>query len=251
MNNILNKINTYPTAANILFAYLVICHFLTIWFLFDISYLSIFVAFAFWFLGGSLGMAIGFHRHLSHTLNLSSKFRKFFIWCGVHAMTGPPISWVAIHREHHRYSDTENDPHGPEHKGKMWVQLCSMFHKPNIKYTKDLIRDSYLIKWQKYYFPYHLTLLILAVTLAFITSNTIWLAFHAVPAVLVWHTGSLVNSLGHNKAGAKDSHMIALLSWGEGYHKQHHENNKEHVFFSKKSPFDISGLIIKGIKNVK
>jgi len=251
MNNFLNKINTYPVAANILFAFLIVSHVLTVWFIFNAGIVAALIVLLFWFTGGSLGMAIGFHRHLSHTLPLSPKIRKFFIWCGIHSMTGPPISWVAIHREHHRHSDTENDPHGPEHKGTLWVQMCSMYHKPNIRYTKDLIRDQYLLNWQKYYFLYHFVLLTAGTTLAVLTGNVIWLAFHAVPAVLVWHTGSLVNSFGHGKDGAKDNHLISLLSWGEGYHKQHHANNKTHVFFNKRSPFDVSGLIIKSLRNVK
>lgn len=249
LSAMLSRINLYPLAAHTLLGFQLAAHVLAVWFILGAGWLEWAIAVIFWFLCGSLGMAIGFHRHLSHGLATSRLSRNFMVWCGCHAMAGPPISWVAIHREHHRYSDTHMDPHGPEHKGKTWVQFLSMYHKPSIKYTKDLLRDDYLVWWQKNYFMYHALMLLVTTSMVMITGSVVWLALHAVPAVLTWHGGSLVNSLGHSNSGAKDSHWIALLSWGEGYHKKHHENPKAHVFLSQTSPFDVSGMVIKGFIN--
>ena len=246
---LLNRLNLYPHAAHALLGLIAVAHVLTLWFALNASWLEWMIAVACWFITGSLGMAIGFHRLLSHGLQTSDRCRRFLIWCGCHAMTGPPISWVAIHRAHHRYSDTPLDPHGPEHKGKAWVQLFSMYHKPSIKYAKDMIRDPYLTQWQKHYFSYHMALIVTGIVLTMATGSMVWLALHAVPAVLTWHTGSLVNSFGHSEHGAKDSHFISMLSWGEGYHQLHHQNPKAHVFLGKNAPFDVSGLVIKGFIN--
>jgi len=66
--------------------------------------ISIFV----YFLNGCLGMIATYHRLLSHGSWQCSKFiEKLFVMFATIGLTGPAIDWVAIHRKHHRYSDTE------------------------------------------------------------------------------------------------------------------------------------------------
>ncbi|KAK9112216.1 hypothetical protein Scep_019735 [Stephania cephalantha] len=63
---------------------------------------------------GMFGLLLSYHRHLSHSsFKLPKLLEYFFAYCGVHALQGHPIDWVSRHRFHHKYTDTERDPHTP------------------------------------------------------------------------------------------------------------------------------------------
>ena len=65
-----------------------------------------------YFLIFGFGVSLTFHRGIAHkglTMNpIVELVGKFFASMGG---TGSPISWVLIHLAHHRYSDTDKDPH--------------------------------------------------------------------------------------------------------------------------------------------
>src|SRR5262249_31108099 len=61
-----------------------------------------------------LGISVGFHRHFAHrSFQASDWMRVILIVLGSMAVQGPVLTWVAIHRRHHRYSDKYGDPHSP------------------------------------------------------------------------------------------------------------------------------------------
>ncbi|KAK9112197.1 hypothetical protein Scep_019716 [Stephania cephalantha] len=63
---------------------------------------------------GMFGLLLSYHRQLSHSsFKLPKLLEYFFAYCGVHALQGHPIDWVSRHRFHHKYTDTERDPHTP------------------------------------------------------------------------------------------------------------------------------------------
>ena len=63
-----------------------------------------------------LGVAIGYHRLLSHRSYKCPKFVEYFwVGLGYFAFQSSPIWWATMHRAHHRYSDTELDPHANLH----------------------------------------------------------------------------------------------------------------------------------------
>src|SRR5271168_4603085 len=69
---------------------------------------------------GALGLGICYHRLLTHRSFATPKWFEYFLTiCGVTAMEGGPLLWVAIHRKHHQYADKEGDPHSPR-DGKWW-----------------------------------------------------------------------------------------------------------------------------------
>ena len=76
---------------------------------------------------GSLGVCLGYHRLLTHgSFQTFPWVRRLFGLLGTLAGEGPPITWVAVHRKHHRFSDQQGDPHSP-HDGGWWshVSGCS------------------------------------------------------------------------------------------------------------------------------
>src|SRR5262249_14223943 len=118
---------------------------------------------AFYMLTG-LGVTVGFHRHFTHG---SFRCRRWVRGClavaGSMAAQGPVIYWVAVHRRHHKASDSEGDPHSP-HGHRAGVRgilrgFCPghvgwMFQpQPNqyLRYAPDLMRDGLVLQASRWY----------------------------------------------------------------------------------------------------
>lgn len=197
-----------------------------------------------YFLNGCLGMTMTYHRLLSHKSWNPPKFIEYlFTLFATIGMTGPAISWVAAHREHHAFMDTEKDPHGPIHRGYAWCQWLSMFAKVHIKYASHLLRDKFYVYQQKYYL--HINL-IYGIILYFIDPLLVIYAWLA-PAAILWNMGSSIVSISHRYGRAHDDTILALLVWGEGYHKVHHD----HPMLNRFGTWDLGGIIISWFKNVQ
>src|SRR5207237_7881303 len=61
-------------------------------------------------------------RHLPSFPTRRSSDLYFLTLCATLALEGGPLFWVALHRQHHQHSDTDNDPHTPEHGG-FWAHM--------------------------------------------------------------------------------------------------------------------------------
>lgn len=182
-----------------------------------------------------------YHRLLTHrSWNCPKLLEKVFVIFETLMMTGSAISWVAVHREHHRFTDAPKDPHSPHYKGFFKVHFLSMFVPVKIKYSVDLVRQPFYKFQHKYYF---LIVAIYALTLAFFDPSlliTMWLA----PSAIVWNLGSLIVSFSHRKKKPLDSTLLGILSFGEGWHGIHHAKpNLKHWH-----RFDIGGWLIIAIE---
>lgn len=102
-----------------------------------------------WWLSGSLGIGMGYHRLLTHRGYRTPKWVEYFLtFCGTLALEGGPIFWVATHRIHHQYSDKEGDPHTPR-EGTYWAHMGwivsgqAMHHDTSVlrRYVPDLSKD--------------------------------------------------------------------------------------------------------------
>ncbi len=98
-----------------------------------------------------LGITVGFHRLFTHRSFEANRAVQFLLGVsGSMALEGPLLKWVALHRRHHQYSDTEQDPHSPHHAGHdvssmfrgVWHAHMGWFFQPeppNLShYVKDL-----------------------------------------------------------------------------------------------------------------
>ena len=97
-----------------------------------------------------LGVTIGFHRYLAHgSFKTHTPLKLLLVILGTMSWEGGPISWVAIHRKHHAYSDQEGDIHSPQLssnllKGFVHAQVGWMFgtkRPDNNKWARDLVND--------------------------------------------------------------------------------------------------------------
>ena len=118
---------------------------------FNLTHLCIFIFFAY-LLG--INTTAFMHRAWTHRAWVPDR------WLTVCALiihnigcTGKSITWCAVHRKHHRFSDTEQDPHSPYHKGKFYVATAaySMNFPADYEYAKDLTKDPVHMWFFKYY----------------------------------------------------------------------------------------------------
>ena len=196
------------------------------------------IALFMYFMNGCLGMIMGYHRLLTHrSFECPIWFERFITLCATIGLTGPAIDWVAIHKAHHRFADTEKDPHSPDHLGVFRVHFLTMFAKVDIKYAGRLLRDKFLLFQRKYYFVLNL---VYATVLFFADPFALVYAL-LFPAAILILLGTSVLSINHRNNKPHDSIIHGLLTWGDGFHETHHENpNKVRLH-----KYDITGFLIE------
>src|SRR5207244_9635194 len=91
--------------------------------LFFFTWKALFVSMVLWWVAGSLGIGMGYHRLLTHRGYKTPKWMEYLLTvCGTLALEGGPIFWVATHRVHHQNTDKEGDPHSPR-DGGLWAHM--------------------------------------------------------------------------------------------------------------------------------
>src|ERR1700726_4846052 len=128
--------------------------------LFFFTWKALFVAMFLWWVSGSLGIGMAYHRLLTHRGYKTPKWVEYFITvCGTLALEGGPIFWVATHRVHHQNSDHEGDPHTPHdgtwgaHAG--WILSGRAMHSETAllgRYAPDLTKDPVHVWLSKYHY---------------------------------------------------------------------------------------------------
>jgi len=74
--------------------------------LFFFTWKALFVAIFLWWISGSLGIGMGYHRLLTHRGYRTPKWVEYFLTvCATLTLEGGPIFWVATHRIHHQFAD--------------------------------------------------------------------------------------------------------------------------------------------------
>lgn len=199
-------------------------------FLYLASWGWIAVSVLFYILYAGAGVALTFHRILSHgAFKVKPIVRKTLITIASFANVGSPITWVAVHRAHHRHCDTDKDPHSPQFMSFWYMMFGTMYSKVHLKYVVDLMRDPFCQFIHRYYFALQLPWILL---LYFLGGPVAVFACHIVPGGLTWLAGSLVNYLNHIKGyvsnttndTSKNNLVTGFLVMGEGWHNNHHAN---------------------------
>ena len=188
-----------------------------------------------WWLTGGIGICLGYHRFFTHRSYETPKWVQYFLAvCGCLAGEAGPIAWVAAHRYHHTYSDQEQDPHSPL-KGFFWAHMGWLFaREPNLakfdsykRYAPDMAQDKVIVFLDRN----HMIPAMVVTAILYLLGGwpfVIWGIF--VRSVLVYHSTWFVNSASHvwgyrtfkTTDQSKNNWWVALLSFGEGWHNNHH-----------------------------
>ncbi|HXW16916.1 MAG TPA: fatty acid desaturase [Candidatus Acidoferrales bacterium] len=214
---------------------MVIFHILAVAALFFFTWNGLFIALFLWWLSASVGIGMGYHRLLTHR---GYKVPRWVEYCltvfATLALEGGPIFWVATHRIHHQYSDREGDPHSPI-DGTWWAHMGwilvgkSMHHDTSTlsRYVPDLAKDKFYVWITKYHY---VPLIVLGLALLAIGGwpVVLWAIFlrTVVGLQTTWLVNSATHSWGTRRYDTRDlstnSWWVALLTWGEGWHNNHH-----------------------------
>jgi stearoyl-CoA desaturase (delta-9 desaturase) len=184
---------------------------------------------------GALGVTLCYHRVLTHrSLRLRKPVEYCFALFGTLALQGDPIRWVAVHRKHHAHSDHDGDPHNIA-LGFKWAHV-DWLYRHNVayptedeiaRYAPDLSADPFYRALAYAALPLQLAL---AVVL-FLAGGWAWVVWGVfVRLVFSYHSTWLVNSAAHmlgyrtyrTTDRSTNCWWVALLSFGEGWHNNHH-----------------------------
>ena len=174
----------------------------------------------------------GYHRYFSHRAFSTSRIFQFALafLAQTSAQRGI-LWWAAKHRQHHRYSDTEDDVHSPVQSNFLYAHLGWIFvprhHATDYAAVRDLARFKELVWLDRH--PY-LPAALLAGTSWLIAGLPGLAVGFCWSTVAVWHATFSINSLAHvvgrqrylTGDHSRNNWLLALLTMGEGWHNNHH-----------------------------
>ncbi|HEY3998064.1 MAG TPA: fatty acid desaturase [Candidatus Xenobia bacterium] len=180
-----------------------------------------------------LAISLGYHRLISHRAYQARPWLRLLLAAlAAQSMQGGPIDWATLHRLHHARSDQEGDPHSPRFS-LWWGHLGWTFGDFPVsgslkrRYCPDLVDDAGLQWVENHYVS---MALLVAVTL-YLVGGWPWLLWGGpVRVVLNMHATGMINSVAHRFGyrnhdtadGSRNHWLVALLTWGEGWHNNHH-----------------------------
>jgi stearoyl-CoA desaturase (Delta-9 desaturase) len=188
------------------------------------------------------GVTAGYHRYFSHRSYKTSRAFQFVLALfGTLAVQKGVLWWAANHRQHHKYSDQEEDVHSP--KRGFWWSHVGWILSPDFDETQfDRIPDMAKypeLRWLNEHF------LIPPVTMAvllYLIGGATWLVWgFFISTTVLWHATFTINSLAHvwgsrryeTADTSRNNPWLAVLTMGEGWHNNHHRymNSARQGFF--------------------
>jgi stearoyl-CoA desaturase (delta-9 desaturase) len=222
--------------------------------------LFITTVFLYWLTTG-LGISMGYHRlHTHRSYKVPIGLEYFFAVCGALTLEGGPISWVATHRMHHQKSDLPGDPHSPRdgawwaHAG--WLLTGKTNHsntKAMSKYAPDLAKDRFYVWLNNYHWVVNVVFALLLLAIGGIPL-VLWGIFFRVTFGLhaTWAVNSATHMWGRRRFATRDDSRnnwwVALVTFGEGWHNNHHAHPTSARHGLAWYEFDPSWILIKILK---
>jgi stearoyl-CoA desaturase (delta-9 desaturase) len=235
--------------------------------------------FAIMYILSGFGVTVGFHRMLTHRAFQTHKLTRYvFAYLGMLSVQGPVIDWVADHRKHHAHTDVEGDPHSPHvghghgvkgalkglwhaHVGWLWRTHGEASAR---KYAKDLVEDRGMrILNRKFPYIVLASLAIPAILGGLLTmswwgafTGLIWGGFLRIflQHHVTWSVNSVCHFFGKRRFDIEDHSTnvfwLAIPSFGESWHHNHHAFPRSAAHGLKRSEIDISAGLINLMKRV-
>ena len=200
-------------------------HLLLLLTLFNIDnwYLAIFAGVIAYYVIYQHGQSIGYHKMFSHrAFEPVSWFPYVATFCGVISFIGCPVSYSVVHRLHHRYSDTDKDPHNPQHgMFHSYVGWIASYKIPlnGATVVADILNKY---RWLHNVWKYELLFVIMFYSLLFTFSKFLFCVV-LIGGLLSLHTGFAINAFSHKDGGAIDIPFVARWIAPIFMHKVHHE----------------------------
>lgn len=210
-----------------------------------------------------LGLVVGFHKLLSHNSFKTNQYISYMLaYLGCLGISGSPIWWAAIHRgHHHAHTESEKDLQTPR---KGWFnsyigwQFGDKTSKISLKYAADLIRDPFYLFLHKHY---RLVVWGTIVAVAVVFGLGVAASLLIFPMIAAHHGENITNLLGHSRfAGYRNfdtnddtvnNPILALITWGQLLHNNHHAKPNSDTFAVKWWEFDPTAPVVWLLKKLK
>ncbi|WP_313696865.1 acyl-CoA desaturase [Achromobacter sp.] len=186
-----------------------------------------------------------YHRYFSHrTFRTSRGMQLVFAVLGASCAQRGPLWWAAHHRHHHRHADDAHDLHSPRRHGFWWSHMGWFLTRR--AFATDLTRVPDLrgyaeLRWLDRFDAavplalaagcYGMGALLARVAPGLGTDGPqmlVWGFF--ISTVALFHATVTINSLAHRYGkrrydtadDSRNNAWLALLTFGEGWHNNHH-----------------------------
>lgn len=160
------------------------------------------------------------HQHFAHKTYKDGIMNYILTFVVLFTSISSILSFVASHRQHHKFCDTEKDPHSPTHIGRLNVYFLNWKRQ---RISPSLFRDVALNKFQKFMNQHWILLhLIIIGILAMI--NPIIVCFGvSLVVVTTFHLAGLGNVIGHLNGEPRNSLELILTHGSAWKHADHHQ----------------------------
>lgn len=202
----------------------------------------------------NIGQEGGLHRYFSHRSYETTKFwENTLTILSIWALTGNSLGWVARHRTHHRYSDTEQDPHRASDSWRTWFWLePKTTYNVNPSIVKDMLKNPIHKFTRDHYFKIYWGGVILT---ALLFGPKFTLYFVLTTGAFDIHSSGLVNvfchKYGYRNYDTNDTSTnntwVNVWVKGAGLHNNHHARPWNYTTKVKPWEWDVTGWVIKNI----
>ncbi len=245
----------------------------------NLLHVSDVLVFAILYVATGLGVTVGFHRLFTHRSFATTRpVRALLAVLGSAAVEGPVIAWVADHRKHHAFSDQPGDPHSPhvDHGGGLRGAMRGLLHAhvgwlfihtqrgAKARYAPDLLADPIVSFVNRTFVVWVAAGLGAAFGLGVAIGGTIQSGLTgllwggAIRLLVLHHVTYSINSLCHffgrrrfaTGDESRNLSWLALLSFGESWHNNHHAFPTSAVHGLGRREIDLSSAVIRALEMV-
>jgi stearoyl-CoA desaturase (delta-9 desaturase) len=194
---------------------------------------------------GSLMLSVGLHRYFSHGAFRTTRFwHNFMALYSVLLLNGSPQGWAAAHNTHHRWSDTDRDPHFAS-----WHYLFDKRYRdvPMVMWrVKQLAGDRSVV----FVHRHGVALWLFAVVSMLAWLPTFFLFAYLMPLGSTHLIGAIHQVTSHRGGAPRDLPWLEFIfpACGEWLHKTHHDHPGWADFRTKWWHLDLGAAFIRMIR---